>query len=69
MIRSPENLPAPNAAQALRAGRRRLSRDERLAYLLLLPALGAVFVIVTIPFILVVIQSISVGGKPQASHG
>ena len=59
MIRSPENLPAPNAAQALRAGRRRLSRDERLAYLLLLPALGAVFVIVTIPFVLVVIQSIS----------
>ena len=59
MIRSPENLPAPNAAQALRAGRRRLSRDERLAYLLLLPALGAVFIIVTIPFILVVIQSIS----------
>jgi len=42
-----------------RAGRRRLSRDERLAYMLLLPALGAVFVIVTIPFVLVIIQSIS----------
>src|SRR6266571_4886892 len=47
------------AAKAMRVGRSRLSRDERLAYLLLLPALGAVFVIVTIPFVLVVIQSIS----------
>ena len=43
----------------MRAGRRRLSRDERLAYLILLPALGAVFVIVTIPFVLVLIQSVS----------
>ena len=43
----------------MRAGRRRLSRDERLAYLILLPALGAVFVIVTIPFVLVIIQSLS----------
>ncbi len=59
MIRSPEKLPALIPAQAVRTGRRRLSRDERLAYLLLLPALGAVFVIVTIPFVLVVIQSIS----------
>ena len=39
----------------MRAGRRRLSRDERLAYLILLPALGAVFVIVTIPFVLVIV--------------
>jgi multiple sugar transport system permease protein len=47
-------------ASAARAGRRRrLSRDERLGYMILLPALGAVFVIVTIPFVLVVIQSIS----------
>src|SRR5205823_2217545 len=30
-----------------------------LAYMLLLPALGAVFVIVTIPFVLVLIQSVS----------
>jgi multiple sugar transport system permease protein len=47
-------------ASAARAGRRRrLSRDERLGYMILLPALGAVFVVVTIPFVLVVIQSIS----------
>ncbi|TMD17792.1 MAG: sugar ABC transporter permease [Chloroflexi bacterium] len=45
--------------QAVRAGWRRLSRDERLAYLILLPALSAVFVIVTIPFVLVIIQSLS----------
>ena len=38
---------------------RRLSRDERLAYLILLPALGAVFVVVTIPFVLVILQSLS----------
>ena len=43
----------------MRAGRRRLSRDERLAYLILLPALAAVFAIVTIPFVLVIIQSLS----------
>jgi multiple sugar transport system permease protein len=43
----------------VRAGRRRRSRQERLAYRILLPALGAVFVIVTIPFILAVVQSIS----------
>jgi multiple sugar transport system permease protein len=43
----------------VRAARRPLSRDERLAYLILLPALGAVFVIVTIPFVLVIIQSLS----------
>ena len=43
----------------MRAGRQRLSRDERLAYLILLPALGAVFVVVTIPFVLVIIQSLS----------
>jgi multiple sugar transport system permease protein len=54
------NLPARTAAQAVRrAGRRRLSRDERLGYLILLPALGAVFAIVTIPFVLVIVQSIS----------
>src|SRR5207248_146094 len=53
------DLAAPVAMKAARAGRRRLSRDERLAYMLLLPALGAVFVIVTIPFVLVIIQSIS----------
>jgi multiple sugar transport system permease protein len=47
-------------ASAARAGRRRrLSRDERLGYMILLPALGAVFAVVTIPFVLVIIQSIS----------
>ena len=51
--------PARTGTQPVRAGRRRLSRDERLAYLILLPALGAVFVIVTIPFVLVIIQSLS----------
>jgi len=43
----------------VKAGRRRLSRQERLAYLILLPALGTVFAIVTIPFILVIQQSLS----------
>jgi len=43
----------------VRAGRPRRSRQERLAYLILLPALGTVFVIVTIPFILAVVQSIT----------
>ncbi len=43
----------------MKAGRRRLSRQERLAYLILLPALGTVFAIVTIPFILVIQQSLS----------
>ena len=44
---------------SVRAGRRRLSRDERLGYVLILPTLGAIFVIVTIPFVLVIVQSIS----------
>ncbi len=43
----------------MKVGKRRLSRQERQAYLILLPALGAVFVIVTIPFILVIGQSIA----------
>ena len=43
----------------MRAGRRRRSHPERLAYTILLPALGTVFVIVTIPVIIVVIQSIT----------
>jgi multiple sugar transport system permease protein len=42
-----------------KVGRRRLSRQERQAYLILLPALGTVFVIVTIPFVLVLMQSVS----------
>ena len=43
----------------MRDGRRRLTRDERLGYLMLLPALGAVFVVVTIPFVLVAVQSVT----------
>jgi multiple sugar transport system permease protein len=51
-------LPAPTAEHPVRAGRRRRSRQERLAYKILLPALGTVFIIVTIPFVLAVVQSI-----------
>jgi multiple sugar transport system permease protein len=50
--------PAPTTTR-VRAGRPRRSRQERLGYLILLPALGTVFVIVTIPFILAVVQSIT----------
>jgi multiple sugar transport system permease protein len=50
--------PAPTTG-LVRAGRPRRGRQERLGYLILLPALGSVFVIVTIPFILAVWQSIS----------
>jgi multiple sugar transport system permease protein len=51
-------LPAPTTQKPVRAGRRRRSRQERLAYKILLPALGTIFIIVTIPFILAVVQSI-----------
>jgi multiple sugar transport system permease protein len=53
------DIPAPTEMKRVRAGRRRRGRQERLAYLILLPALGAIFVIVTIPFVLVVIQSVT----------
>jgi multiple sugar transport system permease protein len=43
----------------VRTGRRRRSRDERLAFAILLPALGTIFVIVTIPFLIAVWQSIT----------
>jgi multiple sugar transport system permease protein len=49
----------PARTSSVRVGRPRLTRDERLGYLLIVPSLGAVFIIVTIPFVLVVIQSIS----------
>jgi len=52
------DLPAPTGIQPVRVGRRRRSRQERLAYKILLPALGTVFIIVTIPFVLAVVQSI-----------
>lgn len=43
----------------MRAGRRRRGRQERLAYAILLPTLGVIFVIVTIPFLLAIQQSVS----------
>lgn len=52
-------VPAPTGTQPLRAGRRRRGPQERLAYRILLPALGAIFVIVTIPFVLAVWQSVT----------
>ncbi len=58
MSRLVADPPAP-ATALVRAGRPRRSRQERLGYRILLPALGTVFVIVTIPFILAVIQSIT----------
>src|SRR5919198_3186558 len=48
--------PAPAARERVR---RPASRQTRQAYLILLPTLGLVFVIVTIPFILAVIQSLT----------
>jgi multiple sugar transport system permease protein len=52
-------VPAPTDVQPAGAGRRRRGRQERLAYLILLPTLGTIFVIVTIPFIVVVFQSVT----------
>src|SRR5205814_8291711 len=52
-------VPAPPGAEPVRAGRRRRGRQGRLAYMILLPALGTVFVIVTIPFAIALFQSIS----------
>jgi len=52
-------LPAPTGTMPAGTGRRRRSRQERLAYTILLPALGTVFVIVTIPFVLAIWQSIT----------
>jgi ABC-type sugar transport system permease subunit len=52
-------IPAPSEAESVGAGRRRRGRQERLAYWILIPTLGLIFVIVTIPFILVVIQSVT----------
>jgi multiple sugar transport system permease protein len=51
-------IPVPAGSEPVRTGRR-LGRQERLAYLILFPALGTVFIIVTIPFVLAVFQSIS----------
>jgi multiple sugar transport system permease protein len=52
-------LPVPTDLKSVGAGRRRRSRQERLAYTILLPALGTVFIIVTIPFVIAVWQSLT----------
>ncbi|TMF13882.1 MAG: sugar ABC transporter permease, partial [Chloroflexi bacterium] len=59
MSRLVAELPVPTGTEPVRAGRRRRSRQERLAYTILLPSLGVVFVIVTIPFVIAVWQSIT----------
>ena len=59
MSRLVAELPAPTGTKPVRAGRRRRTRQERLAYRILLPALGTVFIIVTIPFVLAIWQSIT----------
>ena len=58
MSRVVAEIPVPAGSEPVRTGRR-LGRQERLAYLILFPALGTVFIIVTIPFVLAVFQSIS----------
>jgi multiple sugar transport system permease protein len=52
-------LPVPTGSKPVGAGRPRRSRQERLAYTILVPALGTVFIIVTIPFVIAVWQSIT----------
>ena len=59
MSRLVAELPAPTGTKPAGTGRRRRSRQERLAYTILLPALGTVFVIVTIPFVLAIWRSIT----------
>ena len=59
MSRLVAELPVPTDSKPVRAGRPRRSRQERLAYRILLPALGTVFVIVTIPFVIAVWQSLT----------
>lgn len=45
-------------ASLTRAGAGRFTRQERLAYAMLAPILGAIFLIVTYPFLLVVLESL-----------
>ena len=59
MSRLVAELPVPTGIEPVRTGRRRRSGQERLAYTILLPALGTVFIIVTIPFVIAVWQSIT----------
>lgn len=59
MSRLVAEVPIPTASKPVGTGRRRRSHQERLAYAILLPALGTVFVIVTIPFVIAIWQSIT----------
>lgn len=59
MSRLVAELPAPTGIEPVRAGRRRRSPQERLAYKILLPAVGIVFIITVIPFGVAVWQSIT----------
>ncbi len=52
-------------APAARAGAGRFTRQERLAYSMLAPVLGAIFVVVTYPFVLAVIQSLQATSDGQ----
>jgi multiple sugar transport system permease protein len=59
----PADRSLPAASPRLRGGRwSSLTRQERLAYQLLFPVLGVVFVIVTYPFLLAVAQSLQARG-------
>ena len=59
MSRLVAELPAPTGIEPVRVGRHRRSRQERLAYKILLPAVGIVFIITVIPFVVAVWQSIT----------
>jgi multiple sugar transport system permease protein len=57
------NLSTVRPAPVRAAGAGRFTRQERLAYSMLIPVLGAIFLIVTYPFLLALIQSV------QATNG
>src|SRR2546430_8464281 len=57
------NVTHVRPAPVKRAGAGRFTRQERLAYTMLVPILGSIFLIVTYPFVLAVIQSL------QATNG
>src|SRR5256885_17090985 len=57
------NVTHARPAPLKRAGAGRFTRQERLAYTMLVPILGSIFLIVTYPFVLAVIQSL------QATNG
>src|SRR5437879_8803878 len=57
------NVTEARPAHLHRAGAGRFTRQERLAYTMLVPVLGTIFLIVTYPFVLAIIQSL------QATNG